>query len=81
MSKAGLRLNTLAKDRKAIYDGPALDDLTKLTVEERRLVKWKLSLIYTPDEEKRTGTGAGARDLRGPLRWSEEAGRPGACAA
>ena len=45
MSKAGLRLNALAKNRKAVYDGPALDDLTKLTVAERRLVKWKLSLI------------------------------------
>lgn len=39
MSKAGLNLNVLAKDRRAPYRGPALDSLPRLTAEERQTIR------------------------------------------
>jgi len=71
MSKAGLRLNELARDRKGTYSGPDLDDLTRLTLDERRLVKWKLAAIYQPTTKARDG-GLFDAPYRGFLRLDEQ---------
>jgi hypothetical protein len=76
MSKAGLRLALLARERQAVYVGVAIDEMTRLSPSERRMVKWKLSAIYAPAPDKRNGTEPQPEvSMRGPLRWHEELGK------
>ncbi len=64
MSKSGLKLNALAQARKAPYAGPELDDLARLTLDERRLVKWKLAAIWKPAAARGDGPAAPPVTLR-----------------
>jgi hypothetical protein len=48
MAKAGIRLSSLTKARKAVYQGLEIDALPNLTLTEKRLVKSELAAIYKP---------------------------------
>lgn len=45
MSKAGLNLRQLARDRAAAYPGPAIDQLTQLTEPERQAINAELAAL------------------------------------
>ncbi len=55
MGRAGIKLADLVKDRRAPYQGPGIDQLTKLTEDQRNLVKEELSAILGPEAEVEFG--------------------------
>jgi hypothetical protein len=50
LTKAGLRLGRLAADRQGIYDGPPIDQLSKLTVAEKTEVQAQLNAQVSPGQ-------------------------------
>ncbi|MGD9046752.1 MAG: N-acetylmuramidase domain-containing protein [Anaerolineae bacterium] len=55
MGRAGIKLADLVKDRGAPYQGPGIDQLPRLTDEQRDLVKEELVAIVGPEAEVEFG--------------------------
>jgi hypothetical protein len=51
MGRAGIKLTDLVRDRRATYQGPGIDQLPKLTDEQKDLIKEELAAMVRPDME------------------------------
>jgi hypothetical protein len=69
MSRAGIKLADLVRDRQAPFQGPAIDDLPTLTQEQKNLLKQELAAMVAPAEE---AVSFGLAEVIGALRGQDD---------